>query len=261
MIVLDTAEALTNWDEYRTFMRERLKMMPEGESGPIYVSKTRLDFQISGKNWKGHAIVLGKKSRQMAQKLRREGVLFIEGSCRKNGKQVAVSGLSGKLAEGAIRTLDRLKLPFELVVDTADDGAVEASDEATPGLGRQAQRLQKATRLWNQTRDAATAELRKLQRAIQALGDPRGKAVIRTLESIVTRLASADDHAQAAVKAARAGDTEAFAQVRESFQRRMRKMLEYVETDPMMRDADENPSVPLNLRAILTKSLTQLVKA
>ena len=238
MIVLESADALKSWEEYRIFVRERTKRMPTGEPGPIFISKTRIDFDIRGKAWKGHALVFGKKARQMVQKLRKDGILFVEGVCQKDGKQLVVSALSGKYVDGAMRTFERLKLPFELIAGQAEAGATE---EPGGDLQQRAQKIQRAVKAWNRTREAATTELGKLVRAIQALGDPRGKAVTRELQGIVKRLVAVDEHATAALHAARENDEGKFAKVSDSLRRRFQAVLDDVRQDEVLRRRRHQP--------------------
>ena len=263
MVLMQSLEELKCWDDYRTFMRKYLKLM-SGEPEPFYVSKSRLDFVVGDKPWKSHAILLGKRSRKLAQVMRKEGELFLEGSCTSDGKRITLHDLSEKYAQGAARTLKRLKLGYEIV--TADDAAeAEAgsavSDRTRGKLGQMAVRIEKAVVFWEQTQVLATRELRKLQRAIQATGDRRAKPVIRGLERILTRLDRIDDEAREASAAARAGDAQGFKVARADFRTKVNRILDYVENDRLIADADANPGVSINLRTTLSGSLNRLLKA
>jgi len=111
---MESLEELERWDAYRAWMRKYLKRL-SGEPEAFYVSKSRIDFQIGEKAWKGHAVLLGKKSRKLSQKLRQEGCLFLEGRCTSDGKRVSIEGFGDKHAIGAERLFRKLKLGFEIV--------------------------------------------------------------------------------------------------------------------------------------------------
>ena len=126
---MESLKELKNWDDYRAWMRKYLKLM-SGEREAFYVSKARVDFQISDKPWKGHAVLLGKKSRMLSQKMRQEGCLFLEGTCTSDGKKVTIDGFSEKYAVGAERLFRKLKLGFEIVEGASADG--EGQGEVDP---------------------------------------------------------------------------------------------------------------------------------
>ena len=262
MVMLDSLEQLQDFGEYRVFMRERLKRLSE-EREPIFISKSRLDFQINGNAWKSHGLLFGKKSRMLAQTMRREGAMFVEGVCYSDGKTLVIEGLSEKFVMGAHRTLKRLKLGFEVA-----GGTGEAADEddgdggaANALLQKQAARIEKAVDFWHKTEQLMTADLRKLQRAIQSLNAPHGKAVIRGLETIRTSLDTIDDEAAEAAAAARNGDVEGFEAAKLDFQKKVHRILESVEKNPLIREADNNPEVKVNIRGTLTSSLRRLQDA
>jgi len=129
MAVMQTLDELKNWDEYRVFLRKYLKLLSV-EEAPFYVSKARIDFDINGKAWKGYAILLGRKSRKLAQKMRQEGELFLEGTCTSDGKRLRLQGLSEKHVKGAERTLRRMKLGFG--IEGAGDESEGSEGAAAP---------------------------------------------------------------------------------------------------------------------------------
>lgn len=124
---MESLEELKRWEDYRVWMRKYLKLM-SGEPEAFYVSKARLDFEINGKAWKGHAVLLGKKSRILSQKMRQEGCLFLEGTAVADGKKVTIDGFSEKYAVGAERLFRKLKLGFEIVADNGADGGATLVD-------------------------------------------------------------------------------------------------------------------------------------
>ena len=258
MLVLDSLDQMLKFDDYRVFMRERLKRLsPERE--PIFISKARLDFNLNGNTWKSYALIFGKKSRTMAMKMRKEGATFIEGVCYSDGKSLVIEGMSDKFVEGAQRTLKRLKLGFEAVSGKATDAEEEGADPAQ--LQRRAAKIQKAVQFWQKTELLATRELQKLQKTILELNDPRGKGVARELDKIRDRIETIDDEAREAADAAKKGDVEGFEKARDDFRQKAQRILERVSKDELIRMADSNPAVQTNIGPTLTDSLNRLLKA
>jgi len=133
-------------------------------------------------------------------------------------------------------------------------------DAAGNELEKRAGKIEQAVKVWNKTEEVATKELRKLQKAIHALDDPRANGVIKGLEGILTRLGKVDDEAREAAEAAKRGDQRGFDLARDDFMRKVDGILAYVEQDELIRNADENPAVKVKIRETLSKSLTQLKK-
>ena len=263
VVILDTLEQLQDFAEYRVFMRERLKRL-SSEKEPIFISKSRLDFQISGNAWKSHGLIFGKKSRQIAMRMRKEGAMFLEGVCHADGSKLVIEGLSDKFVVGAARTLKRLKLGFEIEAGSGEDAAESGADEGAAGqaeLKQKAARIEKAVQFWHKTEEFATTELRKLQRKIQGLNHPAGKGVIRGLEQIRTRLETIDDEAAEAGEAARRGDAAGFEKARQDFLQKARRILQSVQKDDLIDAADNNPGVKIQIKKTLTDSLNRLMKA
>jgi hypothetical protein len=268
---IESVEELEAWEEYRQFLKDQLKLV-DGEA-PIFVSKLKRSFEIEGKPWKGHAVLAGPKAIQSVKNLKKEGVLFLEGTVRRKGKDLDVEGILPKLLKESQKTFLKLRLGYKIVGvdeadDAGDDGAAEPAagvpakpEGGAPGeLAKRAETIQKAVLIWNKTEQAVTKELRKLQKAILAFNDPRGRAVIQGLENILTRLDKVDDEAREAADAARRGDADGFAKARDDFRTKMNRMLEYVKNDELIRDADQNPAVEIKIGETLTKSLNQLMK-
>lgn len=258
MMTLTSLDELLDFALYRVFLRERLKRLSE-QREPVFVSKARLDFRVNGSAWKAHAIVFGKKSRPMAQTLRKEGAPFLEGVGFAEGRRLVLEGFPDKHVAGARRTVERLKLGCEVV----GGGAVERAPAANErdDLDRRAARIEQAVRFWQRAELGATAELRKLQRAIAALNLPAGKAVIRGLETIRSGLERLDDEAAEAAEAARRGDARAFVSARADFLAKVDRIRDHVERNELIRAADSNPEVPLGIRSLLTLALARLRKA
>lgn len=260
MKVLETAEELKNWEEYRILVRERVKQL-SGETEPLYVSKTRQEFDINGKVWRGYAVLFGKKSRQMAMKMRKEGILFLEGTVKGDGKRLTLGGLASKQMEGAEKTFTRLKLGIQVVAPTADAEGEGGGGQQRAQLKKAAQRIEKAVVFWDKTEQLVTRQLRQLQKAIQQTGDPRNKAVIRGLEEIRTKLEKIDDEARDCSEAAEKGDQRGFEVARKDFMQKANRILQRVRSDELIRMADANPIVSIRLKDTLESSLQRLMKA
>ncbi len=179
MAVLATLDDLKNWDEYRAFMKERLKQLEAGGC-PVFVSKDKLEFEVQGKPWKAHAVLLDDKGQLVVQKLKKEGVLFREGTCKQQGNELMLEGIPSKLVKECQKTFVKLLLGVKAASAEvpAGDGEVEAAP-APPGGHAHAHGHDDGDRLASQqtARFTATedpllkqlgAELAKLGPAIKA---------------------------------------------------------------------------------------------
>ncbi len=130
-MLIQSKKELADWAEYRKYLKIRAKDIG-ADAIPFFVSKEKFDFEIMGKPWRGHALFIGEKGRLGAQKLRKEGVLFREGTARSDGDTVLLEGLLPKLIKEAKKTA--LKLKIGLRLDAAAgvdlDGEGEDSLEA-----------------------------------------------------------------------------------------------------------------------------------
>ncbi len=279
MKVIESREALQTWDDYQEFLKAQLKLM-DGAGAPFFISKEKVRFESAGKTWNGHAVLAGPKGPVCARKLQQEGVLFREGTCSKDGKELRVDGLDTKLVREAAKTLAKLLQGYKItgVEDeaggepatgaSATSAPAGAAAEAPSGKGgagadlaKQASKIAKAVEIWSMTEAAATKELRKLQKALLALDDPRSKPVIQGLESILARIDKVDDEARAVQAAAGNGDEAAFGKARADFIGRLDGIRAHVEQDELIRLADSFPQLEVRIRETFTKSLTQLIKA
>jgi hypothetical protein len=284
--LIESMEQLQSWEEYRDVLHLYLKALAESGE-PFFISKNKVDFDLDGKPWKGHAVLTGSKGQMCVQKLQQKGVIFRTGTCGKSGKELKVNGLEGKLLKEAARTLKKLRLGFQIAgVEAEEDGQPEKSpDEAgaastastdgagakaaagapearsTVELGKQADRIAKAVDIWVKTEAAAKQEVRKLQKALLGIEDPRAKPVIQGLENILARIDKVDDEAKAVAAAAGSGDQDAFNKARADFVKKLDGILAHVEQDELIRQADANPVFEVKIRETFSKSLNQLLKA
>jgi hypothetical protein len=126
---------------------------------------------------------------------------------------------------------------------------------------KRAARIAKAVEVWNKTEKVATQELRKLQKALLGLDDPRSKPIIQGLEGILKEIDRVDDEGHAVEAAAASGDATAFETARAAFVRKLEAIRTHVEQDELIRMADSNPLLEIKLRDTFTKSLSQLIQA
>ena len=173
---LENLEALKNWTEYRTFMKERLKMVPASDC-PVYVSKEKVDFQIDGKPWRGFAFLAGPKGQIAAKKIKKEGVLWREATASLQSKEFTIEGLSPQHLKQVGLTLKKLKLGYTVA------GGGEGEEEAGPDP-------QAVTAAQNRVKALADA----VKRAAAA-GVPRNDPALKeaaTLAQEAQRLSSQD---------------------------------------------------------------------
>ena len=326
MKLIDSADKLKSWDDYKLFFKERIKLA-DGP-GPIFISKKKFDFDINGKKFTSYAVLGGPKAELSMKKLRAAGIQFEEGMLERNGKNLQITNVDSKLIKGAEKTVKMLKLGYKVLLDGAESDETESGADSAPAnpqleadwnklkgsltprikpaisgggaaatqvadlikrstnaeksgnfqealdnfkkieelvdnnqkeLVAKSQKIDKAVKVWNKTEEIATKELRKLQKAIVDLKDPRGNAVVKGLETILTKLDKVDDEAKEAADAAKRGDSKGFETARDDFRRKMDNILKYVEKDELIRDADTNPAVKIQIRETITKSLNQLM--
>lgn len=112
MNLLKTADELRTWDEYREFLKKQLKLVED--EGPCFVSKEKQTFEIEGKPWKGHAVLVGPKAELVMKQLRKEGVLFRVGTFTRRDKVLEVGGLMPKLVKESAKTMLKLRLGWKV---------------------------------------------------------------------------------------------------------------------------------------------------
>src|SRR6266478_4633710 len=123
MSTIESLSELAIWEEYRSFMKERLKQLPSGDA-PFLLSKTKIDFKIGSTVWKGYAVMVGIKGATTAKMLKSDGVQFRQGKCQVQGTELVVSDLDASWVKAAAVTLTKLHLGFSI------SGAEDAEDDA-----------------------------------------------------------------------------------------------------------------------------------
>ncbi len=141
MKILQSRNELENWEEYRQYMKESLKLMDDS-GAPAFISKDKIEFTIDGKPWKGHAFLAGKKADMSVKKLKKEGIIFREGVCFRKAKDLTVTDFLPKLVKESQKTFLKLKLGYSLeAIDAADDAddqslSPERREELLTDLGK-----------------------------------------------------------------------------------------------------------------------------
>lgn len=159
MTSLDSLEQLTDWERYLAFTKARLSQLP-AEASDIFVSKQKLTFTDGGKEWKGHAVLVGPKGAQVVRAVQKEGVHFFAATCTAAGKDLAVDGIGGTYLKEAARTLKRTRLGYKIA-------GVEDDDEAEAGNAKPAPRTATAPTKSGEAR--ATTDRALLSNRLDAL--------------------------------------------------------------------------------------------
>ena len=177
---LESLDDLKSWNDYRDFMKVRLKQVPA--DSPFFISKEKIDFDVDGKPWRGFAVLAGPKGLLAVKKIKKQGVLWREGTCQLNGKEFTVDGLAPNHLKYAHLTLKKLKLGYKIAGSTEDDADDEEA-KPDPGLSKEAQEV--TTR--RQEAIAAIKDAAKLKEPANArlLKDAAGK--MKNVETAVAK--------------------------------------------------------------------------
>jgi hypothetical protein len=148
-----SVEGLKDFDGYRHFMKERLKLVAE-EPLELFISKNRFDFEIKGKPWAGRVVLLGDpKGLTAVKQLKKEGLLFRSGTCRLEGEDLRVEGIAPKLVKDAQKTFQKLLLGCSLIPPEGPD-----EDEGEAGTATLAP--EDAEAHWKALKAALTPEVK-----------------------------------------------------------------------------------------------------
>ncbi len=142
MKLIESLEDLQSWEDYKEFLKHQLKLM-EGPGQPFFVSKEKISFDIDGTPWNGYAVLAGPKGAPCARKLQKEGVLFREGTCTRQGKELQVDGLDPKLVKAASKTLKKLLLGYKIAGVEDDAEGAPAPGRASEARGKRLDELKK----------------------------------------------------------------------------------------------------------------------
>jgi len=172
MSTIESLSELAIWEEYRSFMKERLKQLPSGDA-PFLLSKSKIDFAIGSTVWKGHAVMVGIKGAATAKLLKKDGVQFREGKCQVQGTELLVSDFDNSSLKAAAVTLQKLHLGFSIAgVDDAESDA-EAPPVASAQLAKRLEGLladiQRASAVTTKETEPLLAQARLRAQQSQAL--------------------------------------------------------------------------------------------
>lgn len=144
MKLIECLEDLQSWEDYKEFLKHQLKLL-EGPGQPFFVSKERVSFDMEGKPWNGYAVLAGPKATPCVRKLQQEGVIFREGTCTRQGKELQVDELDRKLVKEASKTLQKLVLGYKIAGDEEDAGGGPETAEAPEARVKRMDELKKLT--------------------------------------------------------------------------------------------------------------------
>ncbi len=182
----ETLAELRDWNDYRTLIKERLKLLG-ADRMPCFISKEKFDFEVQGKPWNGRAVLLGPKARAATLKLLSEGLPFRPGVCLKRGKELRVEGLPSKLVMEADKTLVKLMVGYR----AAHQGPEVPDEEpASPaGNGAASSPLEERWRMYK------ARVMPRLQAKLQS--GPAGNERLHELARLLTEQERAGDFAAA----------------------------------------------------------------
>ncbi len=257
---------LENWAEYRVYCRQRFRKLPKDDKTlePIYISRKKREFDINGKTWKGHAVLAGKKAKNVAKNLKKEGMLFLEGECYADGKEIVASGLPGNALKVAAKTLKMLKLGFTLrSVDgsieeddaTTDDpmtAAQERASEDTASFGQGLVKYRRSLLMFAQAKSAAMGQLANLERQVAEL--PGEADLAAALQKKLTEIfQSLQDKVDAAINASDDEREPVTAAVRTQ----LAQAISDVETNAILKHIDSGP-FGVKIQGSLRKALNAI---
>lgn len=173
-------------------------------------------------------------------------------------KKLVAAENDGKLDE-ANQILDRVEPVLQRVA--RQGGGSESDSDGDGDLPGKARTLEQAVQVWQRTEEAARNEVRKLQRAVLQADQDRGRGIARGLETILDNLDSIEDEARAAARAAADRAQDQFDRARDVLVRKMERMRREVESNELIRDAEDNPLVQVRIRETISRSLDQLMRA
>ena len=114
MKLIESKEELQNWEDYRAFLKLQLKRITRPE--PFYVSKDKLEFTLGKTKWRGHAVLAGPKAPQCVRRLKKDNVVFREGTCERAGREISFTGeqMKDRYVREPVKTFEKLKLGYKL---------------------------------------------------------------------------------------------------------------------------------------------------
>ncbi len=210
---------------------------------------------------KGKKLLETVKSQKKELKKGTYGVATTSGKVLKLKLEKKLGGAEKTIKEflRAAKDLKQNKLELQEADGAGSDNGKE--DAAAEQMNVHVEAIRKAVTLWDKTTDVATAELGKLLKALKGLKNPLADKVATGLEQALTRLDRMDDEAEAALAAAESGDPKAFNTARKQLLTKIKNLTQFVNSDEMLKDADENPITKTKIRDTLNAALQKLVQS
>jgi len=202
---------ITNWKDYRKYLRPRLRLVSTsvGDPSPFWVSRKKVKFTFGDKVIVGRIVLAGARCRPLVLRLKREDKLMFEGAGHldEGAGAFMVTGIAGGPLKGGGRTLKALRLGYRIAVpddgeDDATDGEGDLGEGGTGALA--AQYAKRRAELAPRLRSALSAGRGDISglRAADAMADElAGSAAwqraLAVLDRIATLLAAAEGAAPA----------------------------------------------------------------
>lgn len=189
------------------------------------------------------------------------GVATTEGKVLKLRLDKKYDGAQTTIKKFLLAAKDLKQNKLELQEAGTASGGGDKPDPAEEKMSVHVEAIRKAVTLWDKTTDVATAELGKLLKALAGLKNPLADKVATGLEQALTRLDRMDDEAEAALAAAESGDPKAFNAARKQLLTKIKTLTQFVSSDEMLKDADENPITKTKIRDTLNAALQKLAQS
>ncbi len=109
---IENVDELKDGRLYRDKLKLQLKRCKDEDT--LFISKNKVEFETDGRSWEGYAVLVGDIGERCAKKLKRFGVKFLEGVCKKQGRNLEISELDSRYARGAKQTFSTVGLPYRV---------------------------------------------------------------------------------------------------------------------------------------------------
>lgn len=135
------------------------------------------------------------------------------------------------------------------------------ADATAAELEELAAAVAQGSEAWQKAVQGAARDVKKLEKAVAQLDDPRADAVVERLRVLVKDLPGMDKQLDKFLAAARKQDAKGAAKCKKDLQKAVKDCRVYVEEEDLIDIAEANPISRVKLRAPLSKALTQVEKA
>ena len=145
---------------------------------------------------------------------------------------------------------------------SAPDDAAEPGEDLTGAeLEQLAAAVEKGSDAWEKAVKGATRDVKKLEKTVAGLDDPRVDGVVERLRVLVKDLPSLDKQLDTFLAAARKKDSKGAAKCQKDLQKAVRACRRFVEEEELIDIAESNPMSRVKLRDPLSKALKLIEKA